>query len=439
MSALRTSSPSALAVPAAGAPTALVIVGMHRSGTSALARCCNLLGVDLGNEFIPTRQDNEAGFWEDARVKDADDLALAAQGLLWDDVRPLPERWEEGRGIAEVRERLAATLAALAAPGRLFGVKDPRISRLLPLWLPLLEGLGATPGFLVALRHPAEVAHSLARRDGLTPARSHLLWLRYTLEAELHTRGQRRAIVPFDALLTDWRGTLARAARDLGIAWPVPPDEASREIEAFLDVRLRHHVAGDASAPAPAIERWTSEAYALLVAMREDDTQERRARLDRLRAGLAAADLVLSPVLTELEQEIASLRSGAGDDAAASGRSARERELDRARRELAVAHEVALTATARMEVERDAAEALREELLSTGAALEARAREVALLQARLESQTHEMELQSRELDACSSELEDVRRVLAGVERSLSWRLTAPLRRIAAAVRRSRDG
>jgi hypothetical protein len=431
MSALTTPRPSVLAAPDASAMSALVILGMHRSGTSALARCCNLLGVDLGSDFIPTQPDNQSGFWEDARVKDADDLALAAQGLLWDDVRPLPERWQEARGIVEARDRLLATLETLARPGRLFGVKDPRISRLLPLWLPLLERLGATPLFLLALRQPAEVADSLARRDRLTPARSHLLWLRYTLEAELYTRGHRRAIVPFDELLRDWRATLVRAARDVGLRWPVPLEEAAPAVDSFLDARLRHHVAGaQPPAAAPAIERWTREAHALLTAMRDDDTPERRARLDRLRAGLAAADLAMSPVVVELEEEIASLRSGAELDAGEGGRSAREREIDRARRDLAVAHEVAREATAALATERAAADAARQETARLTAAVASRDRQIEALHRRLDAQGRELELRRRERD-------DVLRVLADVERSVSWRLTAPLRRLADLARRLR--
>lgn len=411
--------------PAARAGTMLVIAGMHRSGTSALARSCNLLGVDLGSKFIPTRPDNASGFWEDASVKDADDLALAAHGLLWDDVHPMPEPWTDGFGAEDVRARLLETLATLAAGRVLCGVKDPRISRLLPLWLPLFERLGVTPVFLIALRDPGEVATSLERRERLAPARSQLLWLRYNLEAELHTRGHRRAFVCFDDLLRDWRGTLARAAREVAITWPVSFADAAAAIETFLDPGLRHHVAEAGPGPDTGLARWAREAHAGLLALRDGDTPARRADLDRIRAALAVADVALGPVVAELEQAISSLRAGdAGDGADEGGRSVRERELDRARREAILAHELVgqrerelADATARWASERDR---LVHRLAEGDAALAARAAEVATL-------GRDVDVLRAEAAARRDESAAALQVIADIERSLSWRLTTPLR------------
>jgi len=423
---------------AARASTMLVIAGMHRSGTSALARSCNLLGVDLGSRFIPARPDNEAGFWEDAGVKDVDDLALAAHGLLWDDVRPLPEPWRDGFGAEEVRARLLETLASLAGRSTLCGVKDPRISRLLPLWLPLFEQLGVTPVFLIALRDPAEVATSLERRERLSPARSQVLWLRYNLEAELHTRGHRRAFVCFDALLRDWRGELARTARELAVTWPVPFDHAAAALDAFLDPSLRHHVAAAAPAADAGLAGLAHDAYAGLLALRDGDTPSRRAELDRIRGTLALADVALGPVVAELEQEIAALRACGDDERDEGGRSARTRELDRARREAILAHElVALRdrelalaqcelaeGTARWASERGALEqriAAGEDALAARAAdVTARQRDVARLRAELAAQC--------------AETVAARQVIGDVERSLSWRVTSPLRTLSRALR-----
>lgn len=418
--------------------TMLVIAGMHRSGTSALARSCNLLGVDLGDDFIPTQPDNRSGFWEDARVKDADDAALASHGMLWDDVGPLPRPWRDGFGGSEIRDRLRATLAALAARGPLCGVKDPRISRLLPLWLPLLDALDVAPVFLIALRDPLAVARSLERREELGEPRALLLWLRYTLEAERDTRGRRRAFVCFDDLLGDWRAALGRVARDTGIVWPVPFDAAAAELGRFLDPELRHHA--DAAPPAEGLARLAHDAFVAVRALRDGETPQRHAELDRVRAVLDAADFAFGPLLHELEQRAARAAAGVpapppsgaaedGDNGAA--RSHEERELDRARREAMLAHELVgqrdreiVAAAERFGRERDA---LAERIAATEAALHASSARVASLE-------NDVAVLRRETEALREARDAALAVIADVERSLSWRITSPLRAITAAAR-----
>ena len=415
----------------------LVIAGMHRSGTSALARSCNLLGVDLGDDFIPTQADNASGFWEDASVKDADDAALASHGMLWDDVGPLPRPWHDGFGGGEVREQLRTTLAALAARGALCGVKDPRISRLLPLWLPLLDALDVTPVFLIALREPREVARSLERREGLGEARSLLLWLRYTLDAERDTRGHRRAFVAFDDLLGDWRTALERVARDAGIAWPVPFDAAAAEIGRFLDPDLRHHVASEP--PADGLARLARDAFVAVHALRDGETAERHAAIDRIRAVLDAADVAFAPLLRELEQGVARAADGApavqpdgaSGDGNGAGRLPAERELDRARREAMLAHRLVaqrdreiVEAHERFGHERDA---LAERIAATEAALAGATARVATLE-------NDVEVLRRETAALREARDAALAVIADVERSISWRLTSPLRALTSAAR-----
>lgn len=415
----------------------LVIAGMHRSGTSALARSCNLLGVDLGDDFIPTQADNASGFWEDASVKDADDAALASHGMLWDDVGPLPRPWHDGFGGGEVREQLRTTLAALAARGALCGVKDPRISRLLPLWLPLLDALDVTPVFLIALREPREVARSLERREGLGEARSLLLWLRYTLDAERDTRGHRRAFVAFDDLLGDWRTALERVARDAGIAWPVPFAAAAAEIGRFLDPDLRHHVASEP--PADGLARLARDAFVAVHALRDGETAERHAAIDRIRAVLDAADVAFAPLLRELEQRVARAGDRAPaeqpDDASEGGNGAErlpeERELDRARREAMLAHRLVaqrdreiVEAQERFGRERDA---LAERIAATEAALAGATTRVATLE-------NDVEVLRRETAALREARDAALAVIADVERSISWRLTSPLRALTSAAR-----
>jgi hypothetical protein len=71
----------------------IFVVGMHRSGTSAIARLLNLLGVDLGDDLLPSAVDNETGFWESRRVVEANDAILATLSSRWDSPPRLPEGW----------------------------------------------------------------------------------------------------------------------------------------------------------------------------------------------------------------------------------------------------------------------------------------------------------------------------------------------------------
>src|SRR5690348_5945376 len=72
---------------------AILIVGMHRSGTSALTRVINLHGVPLGRQLLEAAFDNEAGFWENQAVVQLHERILEHLGSSWDDPRELPSGW----------------------------------------------------------------------------------------------------------------------------------------------------------------------------------------------------------------------------------------------------------------------------------------------------------------------------------------------------------
>ena len=115
------------------APGRLVLVlGMHRSGTSTLARGLRVLGVALGKNLLPAHPCNPKGFFEDAGLYAFNKALLAQLGLTW--------RSPEAPDTAALR-RLAAGPPGVTALGLLreksagqaiLGLKDPRMSRLLP-------------------------------------------------------------------------------------------------------------------------------------------------------------------------------------------------------------------------------------------------------------------------------------------------------------------
>ena len=88
----------------------LLILGMHRSGTSVLAGTCGLLGADMGGEMMAAGQDNVMGFWEHDEIVRIHDQLLDRLGFAWDDVRALPEKWWTYDTIRPQREALIEVL-----------------------------------------------------------------------------------------------------------------------------------------------------------------------------------------------------------------------------------------------------------------------------------------------------------------------------------------
>lgn len=220
---------------------AIFILGMHRSGTSALARVVNLLGAELGSRLMAAASDNERGFWEhESAVQIHEDL-LRQLGHGWQDGMPLPDGWMQMEAAQGASAQIATLidLDFLTAP--LWAIKDPRMSLLFPLWLPLLKERGIAPCCVLAWRNPMEVAASLKKRDAMDENAALLCWLAYTLESMQQALHHPHAILSYDDLLKDWRRSMAQAGAALGIAWPKTPSEVSAEIDAFLAPELRHH------------------------------------------------------------------------------------------------------------------------------------------------------------------------------------------------------
>ena len=243
----------------------LMILGMHRSGTSLLAGSCRLLGADLGDHMMAAGQDNVMGFWEHDEIVRIHDEILERLGFAWDDVRALPDKWWTYQAIQPQRQALLAVLRRDFGQAKLACVKDPRLCRLLPLWQDLLKELDWDPIYIIATREPSEIYASLKSRNAFPAEKSALLMLRHLLEAEAATRGALRAFVDYAALLKDWEGVLKPVWTKLGLAWAADPVKLEAGVRRFIHKELRHH---SAVAPAAAgnMVRLGQQAYTALTA-----------------------------------------------------------------------------------------------------------------------------------------------------------------------------
>jgi GT2 family glycosyltransferase len=224
----------------------LVVLGMHRSGTSAFTGILDLLGVHLGSRMLETQPDNPKGFFENKYVVLANDCILETLNTSWDDTYPLPADWQDRFQHSQLLEDIRNFLRTDLAENQLSALKDPRLSRLLPLWLPLFATAGVSPHFALIIRNPLEIAESLAHRNGFSTEKSLLLWMQYMMGAERNTRHLPRGFVNFESLLGDPRGSVEKVFRNAGLATPTFSEEHAEELSQFLDRRLRHYKATDA-------------------------------------------------------------------------------------------------------------------------------------------------------------------------------------------------
>jgi hypothetical protein len=231
---------SAAAEPHAAKRRAVIVAGMHRSGTSALTRVLGYCGLRMPRTLVPADDGNVVGHWESEVVRDFNDRLLARVGVDWIDWRPgLVDIAHERDYPDLVREGARIVLAEFGDTGDIV-LKDPRICRLLPLWLDILAELDIEPAIVLALRSPHQVAQSLERRNAILPSYGLRAWLRFTLEAELATRHLPRVVVSFDQLMRDWEGAAMALNRCAGSDMLAFTAEARRQVSAFLSTDLRH-------------------------------------------------------------------------------------------------------------------------------------------------------------------------------------------------------
>ena len=305
--------------------TLVVVLGMHRSGTSSAAGALARLGAAAPKHMIAPNADNERGFWESRVIVDANDAILAAGASDWKDWRKFNLERIDAETAGALRARAKAALAEEFGDVGLAVMKDPRMCRLMAFWGPLFAESRWSARALLPIRSPLEVGLSLNCRDGIGPASGCLLWLRHVLEAEAATRGMARAVLDWPQLLGDRRKALARASEQLGLIWPYWCESVLDDIDQFVSADLRHQRASGADLRAhPAVSDLARRTYAAMIDLvpdSEDPSVLRR--LDELRAGFETASAIFDGPMRELNEEVCQIRSQAAAEIARAGEEVR--------------------------------------------------------------------------------------------------------------------
>ena len=241
------------------APTMpICIAGMHRAGTSMVARMLEGCGVDLGGPtyFAPPAPDNRDGYWEDLRFVGLNDRILDRFQGAWDHPPVLPDGWETSSGLDGERRDAEAILRWKGEP---WGWKDPRNSLTIPFWRSLLPGIRV----IVCVRNPLEVSDSLRAR-GYTSERFGLaLWEAYYRAIEATVDGSFGLVTHYDSFLADPGAELDRVLAFLDLR---PPGAVRDAVLSSAHPGARHQRRTAAEVEASGL---TAEGRRLYAALRE--------------------------------------------------------------------------------------------------------------------------------------------------------------------------
>jgi GT2 family glycosyltransferase len=438
--------------------TALLVLGMHRAGTSALTRVLSLRGAALPRRLLPPNAGNASGYWEPRYVVDLNDRVLAAFGLTWDDPFAGLQLPADDVRYAPFLDEARALLEADYADAALFALKDPRCTLLRPFWERTLEASGARCRAVVMMRPWREVVSSLVRRDGSSAAGAGLAYVGYGLAAA-DAVAAGASVATYAQLLGDWRSTTDRIAAEQHFAWPVPP--AADDIAAFL----RDTSADATSVDVPGdVARWAEAVWAWNARAAEGQAVTLH-ELEPVRAGLRALAGQVAPLLQDRvrrqqdttvayqhavqERDHAlqvyretdeRLRTTQADFAALElelAERSRALEAQRAAHDaLQAEHEALRGAQQALQQERDSVQTQRDDLLALYRDTD------ALLQQTQQDyveRDHECVRLHDALQATQQEREALHHDLSRVLGSRSWRLTRPLRAIARLLRGESPG
>jgi hypothetical protein len=190
----------------------ICVIGVHRSGTSMVARLLSECGIDFGKRTDLEARDsfNPEGYWEDPRFVAVNERLLAASGGDWDFPAPL--------SLVDSDAEKARAAKLVEPRGRPWGWKDPRTSLTLPFWRELLPDLRA----VICVRNPLEVAGSLRQRNGHSQTYGLNLWLTYNQRLlEAMPKG-RRIVTHYDSWFADPGAELRRISGLLQLEIPEP-------------------------------------------------------------------------------------------------------------------------------------------------------------------------------------------------------------------------
>jgi len=214
----------------------IVVLGMHRSGTSVLSRAMTTFGYMHCANDMPPDQFNRRGYWEDADIVSINEAILSFLERRWHDLGLISSAQIDsllGSHYAEIAERV---LRSKIEAGQPLVFKDPRLTILLRFWISIFDRCSVQPHYLFSVRHPEAVIASLQNRNGFAREKPLWLWMESTISVLDCLVDQPVLVVSYERMLTEPSAQLGRLSRFLGL--PCLPSAVNRFCTEFLDQDL---------------------------------------------------------------------------------------------------------------------------------------------------------------------------------------------------------
>lgn len=228
---------------------AVIVLGMHRSGTSTTSGILNILGFDLGKAIMGANEANPKGFFENHRIMSYNEDLFKMLHVNWHNTVGLLEQWWNTTEIDLFTKRLTSLILDEFTFESPLLFKDPRICILLPIYLEAFKVLNIEPFFILTYRNPDEVAESLKKRDNFSCHKSARIWIDHMLKAEKHTRNYPRIIIDYNYILADPIAALKKMLSIFPLHLPISPVLQEQVIQ-FVEPALNHCQRSRDSAPA---------------------------------------------------------------------------------------------------------------------------------------------------------------------------------------------
>lgn len=213
----------------------ILVLGMHRSGTSAVTGILNILNINLGSALIGKGVDNPKGFFENFHFLELNKLILSDNNCNWDNVKYSLALTNNRR------EELKRLLITEFLNYDVLAIKDPRLSVLCNFYSEIALELNYDVKYIIVMRPAEEIVKSLNARNNFSYEKSYKLICSY-YHYLLHIQSN-KIIINFSDVVNAPLLVTKEIIQHLNLN--ISLDTVEIDINKFIDKSLKHHHIND--------------------------------------------------------------------------------------------------------------------------------------------------------------------------------------------------